>query len=557
MSFRTLLRAGAVAAALFAAAGTAGAQPGPSAPQGSDELAGETRAPEQRRRARPRLEIRPYVEVNAGVSAELSGGGDEDVLTYSSVAAGVDGRMETRRVTAQASYRYDRTIELSGDAGDSDSHSGVAMVHVEAAPGVSVDAGALAARTGGPGRTVGLTPRDATAQVYSAYVGPTVSAQMGPLSVGAAYRLGYVAVDDDDLAGDPFGDRLDESIAHNATASIGMGPGNGRFPFGWTVGAGYVRSESGDLDSVFEAAYIRGDVVVPLSPTLAVTAGVGYENIDASQSDVLRDANGVPILIGGRLVADPNRPRLTGFDSDGLIYDAGFIWRPGPRTELQARAGRRYGGTTVIGSLRHQFPRGLGLNASVYDSVGTSSTEIVSTIDDLPSNFQTNRNPLTGAFDGCVFGQDPGTGICFDQALQSLGSSAFRARGANVVLSGGRGPWTFGAGAGYSNRRYTALVSGDLGSLDPRTDHSFNLNAGFGRRLSRYSGLSLDATASWYDSDRALFEPVFSSGVTGSYYRSLMFERLQFHAALGLFYTDTGPVDSTVASGLVGLRYTF
>ncbi|HEX8643369.1 MAG TPA: hypothetical protein VF702_05580 [Allosphingosinicella sp.] len=557
MSFRTLLRAGALAAALFAAAGTASAQPGPPAPQASDELAGaDAPAPEQRRRARPRLEVRPYVEVNAGVSADLSGG-DEDVLTYSSVAAGVDGRMQTRRVTAQASYRYDRVIEIDGEAGDSDTHSGVAMVHAEVAPGVSLDAGALAARNGGPGRSVGLTPRDATAQVFSAYAGPTVSTQMGPLSVGASYRLGYVAVDDDDLAGDPFGDRLDESLAHNATASIGMAPGNGRLPIGWTVGAGYVRAESGDLDNVFEAAYIRGDIVYPVSPTLALTAGVGYENIDASQSDVLRDANGVPILVGGRLVADPNRPRLTGFDSDGLIYDGGIIWRPGPRTELQARAGRRYGGTTVTGSLRHQFRRGVGLGVNVYDSVGTSATAIVSNVNELPADFQINRNPLTGAFDGCVFGQDPGTGICFDQALQSLGSSAFRARGANILLSGNRGPWNFGLGGGYSHRRYTSLVSGDLSSLDPRTDQSFVLNAGASRRLSRYSGVSLDASASWYDSDRPLFEPVFSSGVTGSYYRSLMFERLQFHAALGIFYTDSGPIDSTVASALIGLRYTF
>jgi hypothetical protein len=272
---------------------------------------------------------------------------------------------------------------------------------------------------------------------------------------------------------------------------------------------------------------------------------------------VLRGSDGLPILVGGRLVADPNRPRLTGFDSDGLIYDAGLIWRPTPRTELQARGGHRYGGTTVTGSLRHQFRRGLGLGAAVYDSVGTSSTAIVSNLSQLPANFQVNRNPLTGAFDGCVFGQDPGTGICFDEALQSLGNNAYRSRGANFTLSGARGLWSFGLGAGYSHHRYRALVSGDFGSIDPRTDQSFVLNGNATRRLSRSSGISFDAVASWYDSDRLGFDPVFSSGLTTSYYRSLMFERLQFHAALGIFYTDTGPIDSTTASALVGLRYTF
>jgi uncharacterized protein (PEP-CTERM system associated) len=556
MSIRTILRAGTLAAALLAASAAA-AQPGPPAPPGGDEVAGDERAPapERRRaRTRPRLEVRPYVEVNAGVSADLSGGGD-DVLTYTSVAAGVDGRMETRRVTAQASYRYDRAIAIDGDTGDSDVHSGVAMVHAEAAPGVAVDAGALATRVGGPGRSAGLTVRDDSTQLFSAYVGPTVQRQIGDLSVGASYRLGYVAVEDDSLAGGAFGDGLDESIAHNATASVGMGPG--RLPFGWTVGGGYVRSESGQLDSVFEALYARGDIVYPLSPRLAVTAGIGYENIQSSQSDVLRDANGVPIIVDGRLVADPNRPRLRGFGSDGLIYDGGLIWRPTPRTELQARAGRRYGGTTVTGSLRHQFRRSLGLNASVYDSVGTSATAIVNNVSQLPANFQTSRNPLTGAFDGCVFGQDPGTGVCFDEVLQSLGSSAYRARGANLVLSGSARGWDLGLGGGYTNRRYTALVSEDVNSFEPRTDESLILNASASRRLSRFSGMSLDAFASWYDSDRPLFDPVFSPGITGSYYRSLMLERLQFHAALGLFRTDSGQIDSTVASALVGLRYTF
>jgi hypothetical protein len=555
MSLRTLLGAGAFAAALFAAA-PAAAQPGPG-PDGGEELAGESApAPAERRRGRPRLEISPYVEVNAGVSAELSGG-DDDVLTYTSVGAGVDARVDTRRVSAQASYRYDRRIAIDGDGGDGDVHSGVAAVHVRAAPGLSLDAGALAARTGGAGRTVGLSELDETSQVFSAYAGPTYSGEVGPLSVGAAYRLGYVAVDVDDLAGDPFGDQLEESWAHNASASVGMGPGRSGLPFGWTVGAGYGRATSGELNNVFEAAYVRGDIVYPVSPTLALTAGVGYENIDSSQSDVLRDANGVPVVIGGRLVADPNRPRLRGFGSDGLIYDAGFIWRPNPRTELQGRAGRRYGGTTVTASLRHQFRRNAALRAAVYDSVGTASTEIISDVSQLPDNFQINRNPLTGAFDGCVFGEDPGTGICFDDALQSLSNNAFRARGVNLTLSGGRGLWGWGLGAGYSHRRYTELLSGDITSIDPRTDQGFYLNGNVSRRLSRQSGVSLDAVASWYDSDRPFADSVFSSGLTGSYYRSLMWQRLQFHAALGLYYTDTGPIDSTVASALIGLRYSF
>ena len=576
MSMRTILSAGVFAAA-FLAAVPAAAQPDAAAPDGAgDELAGgwsdgppEAQSPEEAappRRARrdrrggrgrasahPRIEIAPYVEVNAGISAELSGD-DDDVLTYSTVAAGVDGRVQTRRVTAQASYRYERRIALDGDIAEDDVHSGVAMVHAQVAPGISLDAGALAAEAGGEGRGLTLSDRDSSAQVFSAYAGPTINTQIGALSVGAAYRLGYVRVDDNDLAGD-FGDDFGESIVHNATASVGMGPGP--LPFGWTVGGGYVREESGEFENRFRAAYVRGDVVFPVGPTLALTAGVGYEHITSSQQDLLRDASGAPILVGGRFVPDPTRPRLRGFDTDGIIYDGGIIWRPNPRTELQARAGRRYGGTTVTASLQHQLPRGLGLSANVYDTVGNAATTIVSNLNALPTDFQVNRNPLTGAFDGCVFGNDPGTGICFDQAFQTLSSASFRARGANLLLSGSRGPWGFGLGAGYAHRRYTALISGDIRSIDPVTDDSFVVNAGVSRRLGRFSSMSIDAVAAWYDNDRPLSDSIFSTGMTAGYYRSFFIPGLQFHAGLGLYHTDNGLFDSTVLNGLVGLRYTF
>jgi hypothetical protein len=561
MSIRTALRAGAVAAVLLAASAASAQSGPPSPPPADDELAGDAssasdgaraRPPRRgRERTRPRAEIHPYVEANAGMSADLSGG-DDDVLTYTSVAAGVDGRIETQRVVAQASYRYERRIDIEGDSGDQDVHTGVALVHAQAAPGLSLDAGALAARSGGPGRGSTVSDRDSSAQVFSAYAGPTLNTRVGPLQVGAAYRLGYARVDGDGLSGD---DDFDESVLHNATASVGMGPG--RLPFGWTVGGGYAREESGDLENRLTAMYVRGDVVVPLGPTFALTAGVGYENIESSQQDVLRDANGVPVVVNGRLVADPSRPRLRGYETSGVIYDAGFIWRPDPRTEIQGRAGHRYGGTTVIGSLRHQFPRGTGVAVNVYDSVGTAGSAIINNVTNLPTDFDANRNPLTGAFDGCVFGRDPGTGTCFDQALQSLSSGTFRGRGANILFSGRRGPWNWGVGAGYDNRRYTALVSGDVSSFDPRTDESLVVNAGVSRRLSRWSGMSIDASASWYDSDRIGFDPVFSTGVTGSYYRSFMIPGLQFHSAVGIYHSDGTLLDSTVISALIGLRYTF
>ena len=71
----------------------------------------------------------------------------------------------------------------------------------------------------------------------------------------------------------------------------------GRLPFGFTVAGGYVREQAGGrFRQRFEGAYVRGDVVVPVTPTLALTAGVGYEDIQASQRDFVRDAGGDPVV---------------------------------------------------------------------------------------------------------------------------------------------------------------------------------------------------------------------------------------------------------------------
>ena len=503
---------------------------------------------------RSRTRIQPYLEIAQVVSHEIDSG---DTLTYTSVAAGVDGRVQTRRMAVQLSYRYQRIIEWNDEVGDQDIHSGLAMANVQVVPGVlNFDAGALATRTAGEGRAIGVTDRDASVEIYSAYAGPTLSTRAGPVAVNAAYRLGYVAVDDDSLAGGPRED-FDSAVTHSATASVGMAPGP--LPVGWTVGAGYGRTDSsGEFDHRFEGAYVRGDVVVPVSSTLAVTAGVGYEDLEASQLDLARDANGVPILgPDGRPVADPTRPRVLTYDLSGIIYDAGIIWRPSARTELQARVGYRYGGETFMGSLSHQFSANAGMTAVVYDTVSTFGSILVNDLSNLPDNFEIERDPLTGELLGCAFGADPGTGICLDRSLQSIRGNSFRLRGASLVFSGRGRLWSWGAGAGYSHRRYGRPADPAFAVLGPNEDQSFGLYASLGRSLSRNSDIGLNVFASWFDTDEPAFDTVFSAGGTASYSRRMLLDRMRLMAALGLYHSDDGTLDSTVASGLLGLRYDF
>jgi hypothetical protein len=512
-----------------------------------------------------RTSVHPYLEVQQVVTADFNGG---DVLTYTGVGGGIDATVATRRVTAAISYNYQRRIAWEGGIRDDDVHSGVAALQVWAIPEMlALDAGVMAARSHADIRAPvpGLrTVDDANvAEIYSAYVGPSLSTHAGPVAINAAYRLGYVHVDDHSLAGTlppgaPRVSRYSSSTVHNATVSAGMEPG--RLPVGWTVGAGYVREDMNRLDGTFEAKYVRGDVVVPVSPTLAVTAGVGYEDIHASQQDVLRDAGGVPVIgPGGNLIADPSRPRLVTYDDAGLMWDAGVIWRPSPRTELQARVGRRYGGTTFTGSLEHRINESYGLTASVYDSVDSFGRLLVTDLAGVPRNFRVPRNGLNsgvGGIGGCIIGSDPGTGACFDDALQSIANFNFRNRGANILLSGGRGPWSYNAGAAYSNRRYLAPPNGGF-VVDGVTDQSFSLHAGASRQLTRHSGFDLAATADWFDSGIAGADSSFSTGVTAGYYRNILNERLQANIAAGLYTTQAGEFDSTVASILFGLRYSF
>lgn len=548
----------------FAAASAAHAQdqaqqppgdgsPAAEAPQGDGDSAQAPAAPRRGQRpARAHGEIHPYLEVSQVLSADLGSGGE--TLTYTSVAAGVDGQIQTRRVTAQISYRYERDIDWQHNVADRDSHSGLAAVHIEAVPGaLQLDAGALATRTGGEGRVLGVTNRSSSVDVYSAYVGPTLSTHAGALAINASYRLGYVKVDDHRANGS-LNDDFDHSVAHSATASIGMAPG--QLPFGWTVGAGYAREDSGGrFDQNFEGKYVRGDIVLPIGPTLALTAGVGYEDIQADQRDFVRDAGGFPVIGPNGPTPDPNAPRLLTYDLSGIIYDGGIIWRPSSRTEFQARAGHRYGGTTFTGSFDHQFDSHQGVHAEIFDTVETFGHLLTNDFSGLPTNFEVNRDPLTGGLGGCVFGAQGGSGTCFDRSLSAINGNSFRMRGGELVFSGQRGLWSYGVGAGYSHRRYANPRIAGVAAF-ASSDETWSVYGSLGRQLSRTSEISLNAFASWYDSDVGA-DAVSTIGATLSYNRSLLLEHLQLLAALGLYHSDDGTDGSTNASALGGLRYTF
>lgn len=516
--------------------------------------------------AQARSDISPYIEVQQVLDFDLSNNDafGDDVVTYTSVAAGIDAAIQTRRIEIGANYRYERRIDWSDDVADEDIHSGLVRARANISRGLSFEAGALAARSrteiGGDGLGSLTGDNDNSTQVYSVYGGPTLVTRAGPLEIGAAYQLGYTHVEDNSVTNSAAGqtpvDYVDHSTYHQAVASVGMSPG-GALPFGWVVSGGYEREDGSQLDQRYEAYHARVDVTVPVTPTLALVGGVGYEDIQISQRDAIVDAAGNPVLDNnGRFQSDPNSPRLLAYDVDEVIYDAGILWRPNPRVELSARVGHRYDTTIYNGYLSYQASGSSTLQAAVYNEIGSFGRGTTNTLSGLPTDFTVSRNGF-GQFSGCAFGEGSNGGGCFDNGFQSLNAANFRSRGGNIIWAGGRGPWSYGVGAGYQNRRYFAPTTNANFTLDRVTDEAFALQASLGRELSSNSSLDGNLYATWFESGIPGSADVFSSGGSATYSLSL-YSGLSAQASAGLFANDVeGEETDWLATMLFGVRYGF
>lgn len=507
------------------------------------------------------VDVAPYLEVQQVLVADLKDG--TDVLTYTSVAAGIDASLQTRQAEATVSARYERRFFYSDGLNDDDIISGLARGSVQVVPNVlALEAGGIATRSRidvrgqSPSNIVGAT--DNVTQVYSVYAGPSLSTNVGALDVNANYRVGYTKIEADDVGVLPPGqqpvDIFDDSVSHSASASVGMQPGD--LPFGWTVGGGWEREDSGQLDQRYEGKYARADVTVPVTPTLAVVGGIGYEDIEISERDAVRDANGDPVVdASGRLVTDGTSPRFLSYDQDGIIWDAGVLWRPSRRTTFEARVGQRYGSETYYGSLGYQPNENTSLNISVYDTVSGFGNLLNDNLALLGTDFTSSRNPLSGELNGCAFGQT--SSLCFNDALQSASSSAFRARGVNGQLAYSHGNWNTAFAVGYSRRRFFASQLGAIPATDGLVDENYYANFAIGTNIDSRSSFDANVYANLLDSGVPGAPNVLGLGANAAYYRQIL-PGLQGTAAVGLDSFKQDGFDSELtASALLGLRYDF
>jgi hypothetical protein len=530
------------------------AQNAPSTAQAADED-----GPQQRGR---RVSITPYIEAAQVLTAELTPG--NDVVTYSRVAAGVDLGFGGRYTEGSLSLRYERRIGY-GDVSDGDAITGLARTSVALIPrNLTLEAGAMAVRTsvsgGGATSVGGSSINDASSsQIYAVYGGPSFQTNVDELEVTGGYRAGYTRVEAPDVVtlapGDTPIDIFDDSLSQQASVRAGFAPGT-VMPIGVGVGGGWNRQDVSNLDQRLDDRYVRADATLPVSPTVALVGGVGYEQVEVSSRDAVRDINGVPVLdSNGRLVTDGSQPRQIAYETEGLIWDAGVMWRPSSRTSLQAIVGRRYGSMSYTGSFSYAPNSRTSVNVGVYNSINSFGGVIVDNLANLPTEFQAFRNLLSGDLAGCVQAQDGGN--CATGNLGSLRSAVFRSRGISGTVSRSSGRTSYGVAGGYDRRSYIAGAGTALANVDGLLDETFWAGAYASQQLDQDSSISANAFANWFDSG---FD---STGSGTGYSASLAYQRrliagLSGTAAVGVdgAMLDELP-DYTNASALVGLRYSF
>ncbi|MEP3051630.1 MAG: preprotein translocase subunit YajC [Erythrobacter sp.] len=511
----------------------------------------------------PSVTVQPYIEVSQILSAELRPG--DDVLTYTQVAAGVDVAAIGRNNGATVSVRYERNIGYgASDDIDSDTLSGIARGYLSIVPrAVTLEAGALASRSridpGGGATSNPLVADNSESQIYSGFIGPNVATRVGVLDVTGVARVGYTRIEAPDAIVTPAGtvaDVFDESVTYNTELRVGTQPGE-LLPVGIGLGGGFFQEDISTLDQRVRDAHIRGDVTVPVTSALAFVGGIGYEDVEISSRDAVRDINGDPVIgADGRLVTDGSSPRTLAFDVDGLIWDVGVLWRPSSRTSLSATVGERFDSTTYYGSFTFVPNSRSQLNISAYDGVSGFGGVLNNSLSGLPTEFDALRNSLTGDFAGCVGGDN---GASCVTALGSVRSAAFRGRGVQASYQRRIGQFNAAIAAGYDRRRFIAAAGTALAPADGILDENYFLVGSLDRNVGQSGNLSTTAYANFFQSGSADGTgDVNAYGASAAYTRSIG-SRLSARAAIAVDYFDTdfSADDIAFATALLGLRYDF
>lgn len=507
-----------------------------------------------------RLELVPFADIRQTGIATLKGDRDDSV-TYTELSTGLAARTNTRRIVASLGYVFSYRIAEAGRNEKSSQHNGEGRVQIELIKNMlTIEGGGLATQSrvdaGGASQQFANVSNNNLTQTYSGYIQPVTRHHVGDLDLTASYRFGYVKNEgrSPNALGVPT-DRFDSST--NQTGLLQAGMGIGALPFEWTLSGQYQREDASALDQKFLSYTATLQVKVPIADTVAFVASSGYEtNRQSTAQELIDPLTGVPVIdSSGRFVADPTKPRVLTYDQEGLIGDAGVIWRPSRRTRLEARVGRRYGGLTYSGLLEMQPDEQTTLNVIVSDRLNSFGRSVTNGLASAPVQLDFNNNDPQTAYQTCLFGVR-GNGTCLGGALGQAAATSYRDRSLTAIYTHRLKRLSISLGGGYTRRTYIDDPN-SLFSLDGVVDQLFYMQGSGTLAMSRDAGLSFAFSANWFKNGQVGVGDVISYSVNTTYYR-LLFRNLRAEASLGL---ESSKQDGSTADmsgrAQLGVHYDF
>lgn len=485
--------------------------------------------------AHARSQVHPYLEIGQVVTADLEPQGP--ALTYSQATMGVDVTQRGVRSEAQLSYRYERIIGWGAAKGQQSRHIGFARASANAVPNLlDVEVGALATQVrnslDGPSPSLLPVDRQQLTQLYSTYAGAQLRPSLGPLSARARYYVGYTRADVRQSGAATSDVRFGSALAQDALASVGMAPGI--LPFGWSLSGSWAREDQSSLSQYITSRTLRGEIVLPLLPNLAVTAGVDHGWNRVGQKSV-----------GG---ANPVPPKLL-YVWDGRGWDAGVYWRPSARTSVQARYGRRHGSDLVLIDATWEASQHSYVSAQVYDQEQSFGLLVTRQMAGLPRGFEFDATAFQDAASACAFGREQAGG-CLNAVVSSPRLGIFRARGGDVTWSIRGRYWDIGLGVGALERTFLMKAAAEPAFRD--IAYYGQLNIGY--QLSRRTNFSSNVAVSLFDDDQGGEAQSLRTSLSLAHYIS---RRWSARGAIGLVQTWSQARDRLSAWGQASLRYAF
>jgi len=268
-----------------------------------------------------------------------------------------------------------------------------------------------------------------TVQNYS--VGPTLRHRFGN------FADGEVSYSFDQQLNSGGGNNLSDSRAHSGSVVLSSGTDFAKIL--WSLNASASQSERQNDDNVSRRA-ANVDLEYVVFRSFSLLGSGGYEKFDDG---------------------DP------GNDVNGATWQAGFRWRPGPRTEISLEYGENDGDESFTGDLRYQITPRTTLRASYSEQLTVGQERLVQDLSFI------GTDPNTGAL------IDTRTGLPFDPnaSTTTLSNDTERTKVFRLALLGSRG-------------RNTFSVSGSVEKTDQRgvgttgDENAYTFDLGWTRRIS-------------------------------------------------------------------------